>query len=117
MKEIWIKFLDKYFPRKFKVRVKHYIHEHYCIQWSNSRIFTYYFDLYYYLEGSLNSNTSGWGIWLSSYTRAEELAKKFTSKEEVDKYYAPLKEKRRIHLEAKSEWQKTNIPYKQKKII
>ena len=108
--------INKIAPKKFKVRVAHFASATYCVQWCNYRFIPIWHSLCFWFDQGHPGGTEQWSTNLFSYKKAEKVAAKITSIEDVRKYYLrDEKKEEKWKLKETAYWAK-NAPYISKEI-
>ena len=106
--------LNKYLPKKFKVRVRHFDNSRYMIEYAYFRLIPNYKRIWGVL--ALNSGIHAnaiYQLWLGEWKEAVDCAKTFKSIEDVKK----LNKKRKELLEWCEKERKKEKPFKTKQIL
>lgn len=110
--------LDKYFPKKFKVRVEHFMGAHFCTQYSYHRFLPNYIDIkeawmsFSRADAELVHQT-----YLVPYSKAVKFAESFKTIEDVWEYNRSLEDKiKDIKIKVREE-KKREIPHIRKQIL
>ena len=96
--------LNKYFPKKFKVRVKHHAGKYYVVQVSNTRLGSQWETLETWHSHSHPCNLDGWRLDLLQYKAAEKLAASFNTMMDVYKH-------KQSSIDASLEWYRLENEY------
>lgn len=102
-----MKLIDKVFPKKFKVRIRHCADTHYYIEYSYERFLTDWMQISYWYE--YNITHAEWHPYLKGYMEAENFALSFVTIDDVNKHYAP-------ELKKKKEWEERYKAFYGKKV-
>lgn len=108
----------KIFEKKFRVRVRHFKDEYFCIEYSYTWKYLppIWRRLLYWFEQSVYANTEGWSTRLFRVDSAETYAKKLKSISDIKKLDNAEIDKRSDFYRRRAE-SKDKIPYQVKNIL
>lgn len=104
----------KIFNKKFKVKVVHFNEDYYIIKYAYYRFIPIYHTLNYWFELTLTSNLEEWTCMIFKVDKAEEVARKMKSIEDVKEWYEPYKNEEKDFYKRKKDFYNNNVPYKVK---
>ncbi len=100
--------------KKFKVRISHFKHEYYTIDYTEHYLFPSWKSLYFWFDQTLTSGTECWSLNLFTVKEAEDLVSKINNMNDIDQYYKIETEKMNKFKAKQREYYEKNVPYKNK---
>ncbi len=100
--------------KKFKVKVVHYVREHYSIEYCHYRLIPIWRELHYWFSILDSGSTHCWSTQLGSYKKMETIAKTLVDRGNVDGWYEEQNKIRKEFFERRNEYFKDRIPYEVK---
>lgn len=100
------------FEKKFSLRVKHFLRQNYCIEYSEHRFRPNWHILnqWLYLEGTPSFERQDWNPILLPYEEAIQFAQQFKSMTDIEEHYQKQEIIRVNQLKLHADWRAKNLP-------
>jgi len=99
--------------KKFKIKIKHHSRDKYTISWAEYWFIPFWIPISFWYSTDLTS-TSRWTPCLFTIEKAEEVAKRLKSFDDVWNYEEPYRINQANFQKRKKEYLEKNVPYKSK---
>jgi len=102
------------FKKKFRVRVSHFAEAKYTVQWCHYRFIPFWHSLCFWFDQGHPGGTECWSTNMWTVTKAEDIASRLKTRDDVRDYYKFYEKKEKEWIEREKRFWEKNVPYSSK---